>query len=130
MAAAIGSALGVWWRRRRGDNSLQRRLRAERQSTQALERAQSALKSQDALTFFIQGRIALQEALSIRLKTPAASLTWPEILRRWPDAPDTLRQWLAKADEVSFAGRGVSANDLPTWYQRLQELLVELRSRS
>ncbi len=126
LAAAV---LGMWRRRKTQDAVWQQRQRSQAALTQQRSTAERALQENDAAAFFQAGRLALQEALVAKFGfSTAASLTWLEIQSRWPDAPVSLRRWLAKADEVAYAGRSAASESLASWKAELDEELARLSS--
>jgi hypothetical protein len=96
------------------------RRRTLREEEQAMA---EAARRDDAITFFLAARHAVQIHLGAQWTVAPESITLGEIRRRDPALAETLAPLLAQADEVLYSGRATGNLDLAHWQRVARECL-------
>jgi hypothetical protein len=82
-----------------------------------------AARRDDATTFFLAARHAVQLQLGERWAVAPESITLGEIRRRDPALAESLAPLFAQADEVLYSGRASANLDLAHWQRVARECL-------
>lgn len=127
-----GLGCAVWlFRRRRVRSSDPSRLRSQavRQAIrQHVDRMESAATRGASAEFFTAARCALRERLGERFNLRPGTITLGEINLRLNGNGDILRSIFTIADEVTFTGRNLSAEELQSWSKVVNSELKKLEA--
>ena len=127
IVALIAGALFVFLR---SDSDSREKERAEqrcslRSLNQEEDAMSQAVRSDDALAFFIAARHAVQLQLGARWKLKPETLTLAEIRQRDPQLAETLEPLFTQADQIIYSGQASTGLDLAQWELRVREELLQ-----